>query len=90
MGCGLGVHWQPRDGGGVELDLVHDNRIKLLDATTGTSGAGGDAVWDQGHILQSGMYDGTHNGDGQTFASDGWMGRCDHSLGIRDHGRYPL
>jgi hypothetical protein len=52
--------------------------------------AGDDVVWDQSHILQSGIYAGTYTVGDVSYQVDGWVGQRDHSWGIRDHGRCPL
>ena len=74
----------------IGLDVTFRARTKPYGLRRGTLRAGDELVWDQSHILQSGIYEGTYSVDGRTFAVDGWVGQRDHSWGIRDHGRCPL
>lgn len=74
----------------VGLDLIWRARTKPYVLRRGTMRAGDDIVWDQSHIFQSGIYEGTYTAGGRSFDVDGWIGQRDHSWGIRDHGRCPL
>ena len=74
----------------IGLDLTFRARTRPYGLRRGTLRAGEDVVWDQSHILQSGIYTGTYTLDGTARAVDGWVGQRDHSWGIRDHGRCPL
>lgn len=74
----------------IGLDLTFRARTQPYGLRRGTLRAGDDVVWDQSHILQSGIYTGTYTYDGATRQVDGWVGQRDHSWGIRDHGRCPL
>jgi hypothetical protein len=74
----------------IGLDLNFRARTQPYGLRRGTMRAGDDVIWDQCHILQSGVYDGTYTAAGTTRSVDGWIGQRDHSWGIRDHGRCPL
>lgn len=74
----------------IGLDLTFRARTQPYALRRGTLRAGDDVVWDQRHILQSGIYTGTYTLDGAVRTVDGWVGQRDHSWGIRDHGRCPL
>ena len=78
------------DVAAIGLDLTFRARTQPYGLRRGTLRAGDDVVWDQSHILQSGVYTGTYTVDGRTREVDGWVGQRDHSWGIRDHGRCPL
>jgi hypothetical protein len=80
----------PNEGAAIGLDVTFRARTKPYGLRRGTMRAGSDVVWDQSHILQSGVYTGTYTVDGTTYDVDGWIGQRDHSWGIRDHGRCPL
>ena len=74
----------------IGLDLTFTARTQPYGLRRGTMRATDDVVWDQSHILQSGIYTGTYTAAGTTYDVDGWIGQRDHSWGIRDHGRCPL
>lgn len=74
----------------IGLDVTFRARTQAYALRRGTMRAGDDIVWDQSHILQSGVYTGSYTVGAETFAVDGWLGQRDHSWGIRDHGRCPL
>jgi hypothetical protein len=78
------------EGAGIGLDLTFRARTRPYALRRGTMRAGDDVVWDQSHILQSGVYTGSYSFGGSTFDVDGWIGQRDHSWGIRDHARCPL
>lgn len=80
----------PGEGAALGLDVTFRARTKPYGLRRGTMRAGSDVVWDQSHILQSGIYTGTYTVDGTSYDVDGWVGQRDHSWGIRDHGRCPL
>jgi hypothetical protein len=80
----------PAEGAAIGLDVTFRARTRPYGLRRGTMRAGDDVVWDQSHILQSGVYTGTYTVDGTTYDVDGWVGQRDHSWGIRDHGRCPL
>ncbi len=74
----------------IGIDVTFRARTAPYALRRGTLRAGSDIVWDQSHVLQSGVYEGTYSVGGETFEIDGWTGQRDHSWGIRDHGRCPL
>ena len=80
----------PDEGAAIGLDVTFRARTQPYGLRRGTMRAGDDVVWDQSHILQSGIYTGTYTVGGTSYAVDGWVGQRDHSWGIRDHGRCPL
>ena len=84
------LYADPADGAAIGLDVTFRARTKPYGLRRGTMRAGDDVVWDQSHILQSGIYTGTYSVDGTSYDIDGWVGQRDHSWGIRDHGRCPL
>jgi hypothetical protein len=78
------------EGAAIGLDVTFRARTQPYGLRRGTMRAGDDVIWDQSHILQSGVYTGTYSVDGTSYDVDGWVGQRDHSWGIRDHGRCPL
>ncbi len=50
----------------------------------------GSLLWDQSHMIQSGVFEGRFRRAATTVDIDGWFGQRDHSWGVRDHGRIPL
>jgi len=74
----------------IGLDLTFAARTQPYGLRRGTMRTADAVVWDQSHILQSGVYTGTYTAAGTTHTVDGWTGQRDHSWGIRDHGRCPL
>jgi hypothetical protein len=72
------------------MDLTFTARTKPYGLRRGTMKAGHELVWDQSHMLQSGVYNGTYTVDGVTHEVHDWWGQRDHSWGIRDHARCPL
>ena len=82
--------WADPDRAAIGLDVTFRARTQPYGLRRGTMRAGDDVVWDQSHILQSGVYSGTYTVAGTTHAIDDWLGQRDHSWGIRDHGRCPL
>ena len=85
----LRLHADPAEAA-IGIDLTFAARTAPYALRRGTMRAGDDIVWDQSHILQSGLYRGTYTVGGTTYEVDGWVGQRDHSWGIRDHGRCPL
>ena len=81
---------EPDSAAPVSLDLTFTARTAAHGLRRGTMKAGHEIVWDQSHMIQSGIYDGTYTKDGTTHQVDGWWGQRDHSWGIRDHARCPL
>ena len=84
------IHADPAEGAAIGLDVTFRARTQPYGLRRGTMRAGDDVVWDQSHILQSGIYTGSYSVDGTSYDVDGWIGQRDHSWGIRDHGRCPL
>ena len=84
------LHTDQNHGAAIGLDVTFRARTQPYGLRRGTMRAGADIVWDQSHILQSGVYSGTYTVDGTTYEIDDWIGQRDHSWGIRDHGRCPL
>jgi hypothetical protein len=82
--------WADPEVAAIGLDLRFRARTLPYALRRGTLRAGDDVVWDQSHILQSGIYTGTYTFAGNARTVDGWVGQRDHSWGIRDHGRCPL
>ena len=72
------------------MDLTFTARTKPYGLRRGSMKAGHELVWDQSHMLQSGVYNGTYTVGGVTHEVHDWWGQRDHSWGIRDHGRCPL
>ena len=74
----------------IGLDLTFRARTQAYGLRRGTIKHGGQTIWDQCHILQSGSYHGTYTQDGVARRVDGWLGQRDHSWGVRNHSRCPL
>jgi hypothetical protein len=72
------------------LDLTFTARTEPYALRRGTMRWRDDVVWDQSHMFQAGVFDGTYTRDGVTRTMDGWWGQRDHSWGIRDHVRCPM
>jgi hypothetical protein len=72
------------------IDLTFVARTQAYGLRRGTMKAGHELVWDQSHMLQSGVYNGTYTVGDVTYDVHDWWGQRDHSWGIRDHGRCPL
>ena len=74
----------------VALDITFTARTAPYGLRRGTMKAGDEIIWDQSHMIQSGVYNGTYSVGGETRTITDWWGQRDHSWGIRDHGRCPL
>ena len=74
----------------VGLDLTFTARTQAHGLRRGTMKAGHETIWDQCHMIQSGVYNGTYTHNGVTRRVDDWWGQRDHSWGIRDHHRCPM
>lgn len=72
------------------MDLTFTARTKPYGLRRGSMKAGHEVVWDQSHMLQSGVYNGTYTFQGRTYEVSDWWGQRDHSWGIRNHDRCPL
>ena len=82
--------WADPDVAPIGLDVTFRARTQPYALRRGTMRAADGVVWDQAHILQSGVYSGTYTVGGTAHSVDGWIGQRDHSWGVRDHGRCPL
>ncbi|MBI4932409.1 MAG: hypothetical protein HY828_00940 [Actinobacteria bacterium] len=82
--------WADPDQCEMGMDLTFRARTKAYGLRRGSMKAGHELVWDQSHMLQSGVYNGTYTVGGVTHEVRDWWGQRDHSWGIRDHGRCPL
>ena len=82
--------WADPDKAAIGLDVTFRARTQAYGLRRGTMRAGDDLIWDQSHMLQSGVYSGTYTVQGTPHTIDDWIGQRDHSWGIRDHGRCPL
>lgn len=82
--------WADPAKAAIGLDVTFRARTEPYGLRRGTMRAGDDLIWDQSHILQSGVYTGSYSVGGSNHVIDGWVGQRDHSWGIRDHGRCPL
>ena len=74
----------------VGLDITFTARTQHYGLRRGTMKAGHETIWDQSHMLQSGVYNGTYTHKGQAREVRDWWGQRDHSWGIRDHRRCPM
>lgn len=82
--------WADPDVATIGLDVTFRARTEPYLLRRGTMRAADGVVWDQSHILQSGLLTGSYTVGGTTHTVDGWVGQRDHSWGIRDHARCPL
>lgn len=74
----------------VGLDVTFTARTRERGLRRGTMKRGDETIWDQSHMIQSGIYNGTYSFDGKTYEIKDWWGQRDHSWGIRDHARCPM
>lgn len=74
----------------VSLDLTFEARTKENGLRRGTMKHRHEIIWDQSHMIQSGIYNGEFRKDGRAFPVENWWGQRDHSWGIRDHRRCPM
>ena len=72
------------------FDLTFRARTRECLLRRGTMLAGSETIWDQSHMLQSGLYNGSYTWDGTTFEVRDWWGQRDHSWGVRNHRRCPM
>jgi hypothetical protein len=82
--------WADPEQAPIGVDLTFRARTEPYGLRRGTMRAGHEIVWDQSHILQSGVYTGSYTAGGVIRSVEGWVGQRDHSWGIRDHSRCPL
>ena len=71
------------------FDLAFRARTAPYALRRGTMKAGHEVIWDQSHMFQAGVYDGSYTWKGVTHPVEGWWGQRDHSWGIREHRRCP-
>ena len=74
----------------VSFDVTFTARTAPYQLRRGTMKAKYEIIWDQSHMFQSGVYDGSYTHNGQTTQIDNWWGQRDHSWGVRAHSRCPL
>lgn len=82
--------WADPDRCDLGMDLTFRARTRPYGLRRGTMRAAHELVWDQSHMFQPGIYEGTYTVGDRTYEVDGWWGQRDHSWGIRNHGRCPL
>jgi hypothetical protein len=82
--------WADPDRCALGMDLTFRARTKPYGLRRGSMRIDDDVVWDQCHMFQSGIYEGTYTANGVTREVREWWGQRDHSWGVRDHGRCPL
>jgi hypothetical protein len=78
------------DAAVVALDVTFTARTEPYALRRGTMRWRDEVVWDQSHMFQAGVFNGTYRRDGVTHTMDNWWGQRDHSWGVRDHGRCPM
>lgn len=77
--------------GGFEADLRFEARTQPYALRRGRLlGEGGELLWDQSHMIQSGSFSGFYQRGETRVEVDRWWGQRDHSWGVRDHGRIPM
>ena len=74
----------------VSFDVTFTARTAPYQLRRGTMKAKYEVIWDQSHMFQSGVYNGSYTHNGQTTQIDNWWGQRDHSWGVRSHSRCPL
>ena len=74
----------------VSFDITFTARTAPYQLRRGTMKAKYEIIWDQSHMFQSGVYNGSYTHNGQTTQIDNWWGQRDHSWGVRSHSRCPL
>ncbi len=74
----------------ISMDIEFRARTQPYLLRRGTMKSGHEIVWDQSHMFQSGIYNGTYIQKGITYEVNNWWGQRDHSWGIRAHGRCPM
>lgn len=78
------------DATGYSMDLEFEARTQAYGLRRGRLMDGAEIIWDQSHMVQSGVFNGTYAWQGQTYEVSDWWGQRDHSWGIRDHRRCPM
>jgi hypothetical protein len=74
----------------VSFDVTFTARTAPYQLRRGTMKAKHEIIWDQSHMFQSGIYNGSYTYKGKTTQIDNWWGQRDHSWGVRSHARCPL
>lgn len=74
----------------VGMDMTFEARTKEKGLRRGTMKLQDEIIWDQCHMLQSGIYNGSYTYRGQTYEVNNWWGQRDHSWGVRNHARCPF
>ena len=74
----------------VSFDVTFAARTAPYQLRRGTMKAKHEIIWDQSHMFQSGIYNGSYTHDGKTTQINNWWGQRDHSWGVRSHARCPL
>ncbi|GDX34322.1 hypothetical protein LBMAG16_11530 [Actinomycetes bacterium] len=74
----------------VSFDITFTARTAPYQLRRGTMKAKHEIIWDQSHMFQSGIYNGSYTHNGETHRIDNWWGQRDHSWGVRSHARCPL
>jgi hypothetical protein len=87
----VNLHVDTHPAAPVSMDLTFTARTRAYGLRRGTMKAGYEIIWDQSHMVQSGVYNGTvTRRDGHVVTIDDWWGQRDHSWGIREHARCPF
>jgi hypothetical protein len=84
------LHVDDDPAAAVALDLTFTARTRAHGLRRGTLKDRSETLWDQSHMIQSGVYNGTVTHQGRTIEIVDWWGQRDHSWGIRDHARVPM
>jgi hypothetical protein len=74
----------------IAVDLTFTARTEAYGLRRGTMRWRNEVVWDQTHMFQAGVFNGTYTVDGVTREVRNWLGQRDHSWGVRDHLRCPM
>ena len=74
----------------VSFDITFTARTAPYQLRRGTMKAKYEIIWDQSHMFQSGIYNGSYTFQDTTFQINNWWGQRDHSWGVRAHSRCPL
>ena len=74
----------------VSFDITFTARTAPYQLRRGTMKAKHEIIWDQSHMFQSGIYNGTYTHNNKTYEITNWWGQRDHSWGVRAHARCPL
>lgn len=72
------------------VDLTFTARTEPYALRRGTMRWRDEVVWDQSHMFQAGVFNGSYTRHGVTHEVRDWIGQRDHSWGIRNHQRCPM